>query len=129
MDILIQEQEKLRTVPLISQLGSSISQPAEDCHQIVSKYPLKRNGLYWVRGECMTSVLRVYCDFSTPHKAFYHYSGPLLLTEHSLQSFSSSAAALLWIREQCLPHGLSPVEVALDSQVTNLMAYLASLAV
>ncbi len=129
MDILMQEQEKLRAVPLISQLGSSASNPAEECGQIKNKYRLKRKGLYWVRGECMSSVLRVYCDFSTQHKAFYHYTGPVLLTQHLLQSFSSSATALLWIREQCLPLGLSPVEVGADSQVTNLIAYLGSLGV
>lgn len=44
-------------------LGSNVNKAAGTCTSIITLYPFKKSGFYWIKSLCMPVAQRLFCDF------------------------------------------------------------------
>jgi hypothetical protein len=84
--------------------------PAVDCAHIIRAFPSKRSGFYWIKNECNSKPLRVYCDFDSYDKKagldyliFNNYQRPNTQMTN-VKNFKD-------IRLACAKLGLEPIQI------------------
>ena len=96
--------------------------PATSCSHIITAYPSKRNGFYWIKNLCTPKPIRVYCDFD-----YYDKKGGLdyliynrnLIVNTKMNSFRK----YIDIRTECAKLGLEPIEIK-NYRMVKIIYYL-----
>ncbi|AFZ79194.1 bromodomain containing protein [Theileria equi strain WA] len=102
--------------PIVSTIGETISNPAEDCHVIKSDNRNATSGFYWIEPKCSKHPLRVYCDMDSLTSIYvWNGKGNTVAPQplHNLRSPSH-------IRYQCAAFGLDPLIIKSKHQINEL---------
>lgn len=113
-------------------VGVNYLYPAMDCTHIKIAFPHKRSGMYWIKNECMSKPLKLFCDFSKEGYAldihfvkFDHIEN----SQNSNSAFSllkkdaTSEEYILEIKRMCANIGLFPLEIK-NIRILRLLKYL-----
>lgn len=107
----------------IDEVGTSQHSPATNCLSLRQLYSEIKSGFYWIKPECSSEPMKVWCDFSIGLAAvdIHIYSGENGASDPDLTELKLYTATD--IQRQCAKLGLYPIEIKDEIMVKRIVQF------